>query len=37
MKLFIVRHGETIENNQGIVQGHNHGRVCGERQVMVYA
>jgi len=25
MKLMIVRHGETIENTQGIVQGHLHG------------
>lgn len=25
MRLYIIRHGETIENREGILQGHNHG------------
>ena len=25
MKLIITRHGETIENTEGIIQGHLHG------------
>lgn len=27
MRLLIIRHGETIENTQGIMQGHWHGRL----------
>ena len=27
MKLFLVRHGETEENQQGIMQGHMPGRL----------
>jgi broad specificity phosphatase PhoE len=27
MRIILVRHGETIENAEGIVQGHHHGRL----------
>lgn len=30
MKLILTRHGETIENQQGIIQGHLHGRLSDE-------
>lgn len=30
MKLFVIRHGETIENQAGIMQGHMHGTLTKE-------
>ncbi len=39
MKIIIVRHGETIENTQGIVQGHLHGTLSelGRAQAVMVA